>query len=185
MQPAVRPWPTDRAPAALDVSSNTVSPHDGFLLLSRGFQALAWILGLPALAGTVFFGGSALLLWWAGPRSAAAGSGSSGDGMVDVILGIGRLFGMFFRFLGVAGNVLVLALFAVFIVALAGAGLLFWIGSSLPAGGVTARLAAGVVLAIAGLVGGITMMSGRRSLWSIGGGLLLAACGYGLWLAWG
>ncbi len=162
-----------------------MSPHDGFLLLSKVFHAAAWLLGLPALAGTLFFGGSALLLWWAGPRSATAGSGRSGDGMVDVILGIGRLFGMFFRFLGVAGNILVLALFAVFSVALLGAGLLFWIGSGLASGGLLARLAAGLVLAVAGLVGGIILINGRRPFWSLGGGLVLAAGAYGLWLAWG
>lgn len=162
-----------------------MSSDDGFLLLSKVFHAAAWVLGVPALAGTLFFGGSALLLWWAGPRSATAGPGRSGDGMVDVILGIGRLFGMFFRFLGVAGDILVRALFAVFSVALLGAGLLFWIGSGLASGGLVARLAAGVVLAFAGLAGGIALISGRRSLWSLGGALLLAASAYGLYLAWG
>lgn len=163
-----------------------MSAHDGFLLLSQVFHAAAWVLGLPALAGTLFFGGSALLVWWAGPRSAKAGAGRSGDALVDVVRGVGRLFAMFFRFLGVAGDILVLALFAAFTVVLAGAGLLFWIGSALPAGGVTARLAAGVVLALTGLTGVIALVSGRRSPWALGGGgALLAACAYGLHLAWG
>ncbi len=141
----------------------------------------AFVLGLPALIGSVYTG-YGLVELLRNPIPPLREVQSSQDGMLQIITGAERGIGMVLRPLAAFGEFFIKVAFAVSIVVLLFAVILFFTGRGLNAGAGWARALSGLALGGMALVGAFgCLISGGPGIRLLASSMALGG-GYGVYL---
>ncbi len=141
----------------------------------------AIVLGLPALVGSVY-SGYGLIELLRNPLPPLREVQSSQDGMLQIITGAERGIGMVLRPLAAFGEFFIKAAFAVSIVVLLFAIVLFFTGRGLSTGSGWARVLSGLALGLMALVGALgCLISGGPGIRLLASSMALGG-GYGVYI---
>jgi len=152
------------------------------LNVANTFYGFGLLLGIPSLAGTLYFGFAALRLYLATPVPRAPQGSSAQNSGLDLLDMAIRATGAVFGFIGAVGDAVVRGLAVASVAILLLSLTLLFTSRGLHAHAGWARLVAGLVLTFLLLVALLALLSsGSKSLIAL---LLASGSCYGLWALW-
>jgi hypothetical protein len=147
------------------------------------FYGASALLGLPALAGAVFFGWGAISIKLAGSSPRPRSSGSS-DILIRMLEGAVRVIGAGGEFLSGLALGIMTGLAVASLALLGFAVALFFTGRGLLAGSAWARLVATLLMVVLFGASALAFLSISDAPWRLGSAAVLGASVYVLWALW-
>jgi hypothetical protein len=152
------------------------------LYVANAFYGVALLLGIPSLAGTLYFGLAALRSYLATPASSSSPPTGGSNSALDLLDLAVRSAGAVFGFIGAVGDAVIrglaIASAAVLLLSLT----LLFTSRGLQAHAGWARVVAGMVLVFLLLATLLALASsGSKSLTAL---ILASGSSYGLWALW-
>lgn len=156
-----------------------MNPHTTFLIWIH--YIFAWLVGFPAICGTLFFGWQVLDLI-RNPTPPMPELTTSSDGMVQIFNGVERGLAFVTRPIAILGEGIIKGLFTASVVGLVFAAILYFTGRGLSVGSGWARVLSGSAWLLVTLIGALSLLTPANGLIRLAGASVLLFGGYGLWV---
>ncbi len=152
-------------------------------ILSKAFFIVAAVVGIPALAGSLFFGTTVIRGNMLAPKAhPAALPAKTGDTAIDVVQDTAHAVGGLFDFFGGIAEAVIIGLAIASLCFLAFSVIVFFTGRGIRARQLWARWVGFLLMASTGLVSLFGILAAGRGLFGLVAAALLAGSGYAIWV---